>query len=159
MRRRSCLIYLTNICLFVCLVVTMGLFSGLTRGEEIALDALSHLEAPYVFGKAGPEKFDCSGLIVHCFRPLDITVRHSAKEIYEISGYGELTSPNQLRTGDIICFDTVSDDDLCDHVGIWLGGNRFVHASSSKKKVVISELEDYYLERFTGGRRIICPYF
>lgn len=157
--RKNCLILLTIRILAALLVLTMLLFSGLTRGERIALDALTHLGAPYVLGKAGPEKFDCSGLVLHCFKKWDISLAHSAEIIGTSKEYPMLTDPRQLLVGDVVCFDTVKDRDPSDHVGIWLGGNSFVHASSSKGEVVISQLEGYYLERFTGAKRLLCPYF
>ena len=53
-------------------------------------------------------------------------------------------------------FNTVSDGDLCDHSGIYLGDLEFIHASSAKGEVVISKIEDnYYAERFSWGRRIL----
>lgn len=159
MRRFSRLIYMTTVALSMLLVLCMLLFSGPTRGERIAMDALSHLGEPYVFGKSGPDRFDCSGLLVHCFRAEGVSLDHSAELIGANDHFALLTDPRQFLTGDIVCFDTIEDQDPSDHVGIWLGGNRFVHASSTSGEVVVSELEDFYLERFTFGRRIICPYF
>ena len=57
-----------------------------------------------------------------------------------------------------MCFDTVQDKDPSDHMGIYVGANRFVHASSTGQ-VMISELTDYYLERFSGARRYARVYF
>jgi len=159
MRRLNVLVYITNVLLSVLLVACMLLFSGPTRGEQIATDALSHLGEPYVFGKSGPDRFDCSGLLVYCFRKHGIHLDHSAKIIGTEGSYRTLYDPRRFLVGDIVCFDTVDDSDLSDHVGIWLGGNRFAHASSEQGKVVVSKLEGYYLDHFTFGRRIICPYF
>lgn len=159
MRRILSLVYMTTVLLSMLLVACMLLFSGPTRGEQIAMDALGHLGEPYVFGKSGPDRFDCSGLLVHCFSQHDVSLDHSAEMIGSDERFRILTDPRQLCVGDIVCFDTVDDSDPSDHVGIWLGGNRFVHASSKQGKVVVSELEGYYLDRFTFGRRILCPYF
>lgn len=156
--RRSRLILITTRILFF-LLFLCTLLPTLTRSERIALDALSHLEAPYVLGSAGPKKFDCSGLVLHCYKPFGISLPHSAKDIGTDERHMAIYSPDALRVGDIVCFDTVADSDPSDHVGIWLGNNRFVHASSGKEKVIISELNDYYLERFTCGRRLLSPYF
>lgn len=159
MRRMHSLVYITTILLSMLLVACMLLFSGPTRGEQIAIDALSHLDEPYVFGKSGPDRFDCSGLLVYCFKKHDVELDHSAEIIGSDERFRIVTKPSQLLVGDIVCFDTVDDRDPSDHVGIWLGGNRFVHASSSQGKVVVSELEGFYLDRFTFGRRVLCPYF
>lgn len=159
MRRILSLVYMTTVLLSMLLVACMLLFSDSTRSEQIAMDALGHLGEPYVFGKSGPDRFDCSGLLVHCFNQHGVALDHSAEMIGSDDRFRILTDPRQLCVGDIVCFDTVDDSDPSDHVGIWLGGNRFVHASSKQGKVVVSELEGYYLDRFTFGRRILCPYF
>lgn len=159
MRRMRSLVYITTVLLSMLLVACMLLFTEPTRGEQIAMDALSHLDEPYVFGKSGPDRFDCSGLLVYCFGKHNVALDHSAEIIGSDERYRILTKPSQLLVGDIVCFDTVDDRDPSDHVGIWLGGNRFVHASSRQGKVVVSELEGFYLDRFTFGRRILCPYF
>ena len=157
--RRSCLMLMTTRMLAVLLLLTVALLSGLTRSEQIAMHALSHLDAPYVLGAAGPARFDCSGLVLHCFQPIGVTLCHSAELIGASEQFLTLTDSSQLRTGDVVCFDTVGDRDPSDHVGIWLGGNTFVHASSGKEKVIVSELEGYYLEHFSFGKRIIFPWF
>lgn len=159
MRRMRSLVYITTVLLSMLLVACMLLFTGPTRGEQIAMDALSHLDEPYAFGRSGPDHFDCSGLLVYCFGKHNVALDHSAEIIGSDERYRILTKPSQLLVGDIVCFDTVDDRDPSDHVGIWLGGNRFVHASSRQGKVVVSELEGFYLDRFTFGRRILCPYF
>ena len=157
--RRSCLMLMTTRALAALLLLAVALFSGPTRGERIAMHALSHLDAPYVLGAACPARFDCSGLVLHCFQPAGVALSHSAELIGTSKQFRTLTDPSQLRTGDVVCFDTVSDRDPSDHVGIWLGGNTFVHASSGKEKVIVSELEGYYLEHFSFGKRIIFPWF
>ncbi len=157
--RRSVLTILTTRTLAFFLFLTLFFCSGYTRGEKIAMHALTHLDAPYVLGKSGPEKFDCSGLARHCYRLQDVAVAHSAQVIGENPDYRRIDDPSRLAPGDILCFDTIRDSDLSDHVGIWLGNGRFVHASSGQKKVVINELKGYFSEHFTGGRRVICPYF
>lgn len=156
--KKSKLILLTNNVLAICLIIILALFSGLTQGEIIALHALEHLDAPYIFHTSGPDSFDCSGLMVYCFSREGILLGHSAEEIGTTGKYPYLSSPSQLLTGDVVCFDTVRDKDPSDHVGIYLGGGQFIHASSTQHKVVISDLADYYLEKFSGARRIVNPY-
>lgn len=159
MRRGICLVHLTTGILFVMLVLILIVFTGPTRGELIAMDALSHLDAQYVYGESGPETFDCSGLILHSFALQGFDMPHSAEKIGSGENSIAIPYPWMLQVGDIVCFDTVQDSDPSDHVGIWLGGNRFVHASSAQGKVVISELKDFYLERYTGARRYMCSLF
>ena len=149
-------LYVLNTALALCLVLVFLMFSGLTQGERMVMDALQHLDEPYVFHTKGPDRFDCSGLILYCTERQGLgALPHAAKEIYEL---GLPVQPHQLLPGDIVCFDTVRDRDPCDHVGIYMGGNCFVHASSSKRKVMVSELAGNYLEKYSGARRIANPY-
>lgn len=70
--------------------------------------------------------------------------------------YGTYVSIKNLKPADLVFFDTVGvKDNIISHVGIYIGNNQFIHASSSKGKVVISNLENYYLDRFVNGRRIL----
>ena len=63
---------------------------------------------------------------------------------------------SRLKRGDIVCMNTITDSDLSDHVGIYLGGGKFVHASSAAGKVIISSVTSGYYNRvFSWGRRIL----
>lgn len=156
MRRGAALICVQTVALGLCLVLVSLLFTGLTQGERMATEALTHLDAPYVFHTRGPDKFDCSGLILYCADLEGLSdLPHAASELYTL---GWPVQRWQLLPGDMVCFDTVRDKDPCDHVGIYLGGNRFVHASSSQHKVTVSALEDFYLEKYTGARRLVNPF-
>lgn len=156
MRRAARFVYVLNVALALCLALVLLLFSGFTQGERMALDALRHLGEPYVFHTRGPDRFDCSGLILYCAAREGLgDFPHAAKELYEL---GRPVAFERLLPGDMVCFDTVRDGDPSDHVGIWLGGNRFVHASSAQGRVVVSELTGYYLEKYSGARRIASVY-
>ena len=67
---------------------------------------------------------------------------------------GNLVLRNDLRPGDLIFFVTLKDKQV-DHVGIYLGDAKFVHASPSKGVVLSSLLQDYYAQRYHSARRII----
>ena len=154
--RRAVFIHVTTVALALCLVLVSLLFTGLTQGERMATEALRYLGKPYVLGQRGPERFDCSGLILFCAEKQGLEgLPHAACELYAL---GRSIPRWQLLPGDMVCFDTVRDSDLCDHVGIYLGGNRFVHASSAKDQVTISALADYYDDHYTGARRLVAAY-
>ena len=143
-----------TVLLSLLLVLIMTIDSGLTRGERAAQHALDHLGKPYELNASGPEKFDCSGLVRYCYHLEGEELPHSAEAIGTSEAHLFIPAQWMLLPGDVLSFDTVSDNDPSDHVGIYLGGNQFVHASSAKHEVIISTLEDYYLERYTGARRI-----
>lgn len=120
--------------------------------------ANAQLDKPYSYGKAGPNSYDCSGLVYYCFlEEADIELPRTAKEIGYCEDYITIETIEELEKGDIVCFNTNrSDGDLSDHVGIYLGDHDFIHSSSAQGKVVISTLgEGYYNERFSWGKRVI----
>ena len=70
--------------------------------------------------------------------------------------YEKISSVSSLKRGDLVFFNTISDSDLSDHVGIYLGGGCFIHASSGGHKVVVSNLTTGYYNRvFSWGRRVL----
>ena len=123
------------------------------KADKVVAAALAQLGKPYVYGATGMSSFDCSGLTRYAYGLVGISLPHSAYAV----GYssGEKVERTQLRKGDIVCFNTISDGDQSDHVGIYIGSNQFVHASSGQRKVVISSLSGYYLENFSWGRRVL----
>lgn len=158
-RRRARFFLIQTAALWFCLMLICLTCSGYTQGEVVVLRALEHLGKPYVLGATGPDQFDCSGLVMYCLAPegFEFPV-HAAEIIGTDERYPLIASPRQLLAGDVVCFDTVQDRDPSDHMGFYIGGNRFVHASSTGE-VKISPLEDYYLERFTGARRYAQVYW
>ena len=117
--------------------------------------ARSRLGKPYVYGGFGPDSFDCSGFVYWCYMQIDIKLKDSAYR----QGYDERfekISYENLKPGDVVIFNTVKDKDLSDHTGIFLGNGEFIHASSSGKKVMISNMTSgYYQRNFSWGRRIL----
>ena len=117
---------------------------------------------PYIYGSGykreeNPAGFDCSGLVYWSFLHINIKLQDTSHKQGYDSKYKKITNVASLKRGDIVCFNTVEDgdDDLCDHTGIYLGGGKFIHASSSAKKVVISEISGYYSRTFSWGRRVL----
>jgi len=111
--------------------------------------------APYSATASPPKTFDCAKFCYYCYTRAQSGVIQNTSytqgydEQYAKIGYDD------LKRGDMVCFDTVADDDACDHTGIYLGGGYFIHASSAAKKVILSSLSSgYYKRTFSWGRRI-----
>ena len=116
--------------------------------------AKSLLGKPYVWGAQGPSSFDCSGYTYYVLKnAANITIPRVSKDQ---SKHGTSVSKSNLRVGDLIFFDTSgANDGNVSHVGIYLGNNEFIHASSSKGKVVISQMSSYYNGAFVNARRVL----
>lgn len=126
--------------------------------EYVIRVAQSKLGAPYVYGSFGPNSFDCSGFTTYCFRQIGVELKHSAHTQGYDTTYPRIMKASDLVRGDLVFFNTVNDgdDDLVDHSGIYLGNGKFIHASSSGKKVIISTLASgYYSRVFSWGMRVL----
>lgn len=132
-----------------------------TVGKVISL-AKEQLGVPYVYTGQSPNGFDCSGLTYYVFKnAAKITLKRTAHSQGYDNTYQKITDKAQLKVGDLLFFNTVSDgdDDLCDHVGIYLGNGQFIHASSGGGKVMISSLgtnkNSYYFRTYSWARRVL----
>ena len=130
--------------------------SNAQKLEYVIYVAQNQLGKKYVFGATGTATFDCSGLTQYCFKQIGVTLKRTAYA----EGYNDerpkLSGISSLRRGDLVFFNTVSDGDLCDHTGIYLGSSMFIHASSGAGKVIVSNLSSGYYNRvFSWGRRVL----
>ena len=128
--------------------------STLETADKIISYAKGLLGKKYVWADEGPDTFDCSGFTWYVYKNVaKISIPRTSKDQ---GVYGTYVSIKNLKPSDLVFFDTVGvKDNIISHVGIYIGNNQFIHASSSKGKVVISNLENYYLDRFVNGRRIL----
>lgn len=130
--------------------------SNAQKLEYVIYVAQQQLGKRYVFGAAGTATFDCSGLTMYCFKQVGVSLAHSAYTEGYNNNRTKISSASSLRRGDLVFFNTVSDGDMCDHVGIYMGNNYFIHASSGAGKVVISNMgSGYYSRVFSWGRRVL----
>ena len=125
-----------------------------TKANEVIAYAKTLLGKPYVWGAQGPNSFDCSGFTYYVFKnAAGITLPRTSSAQ---SKYGTYVSKSNLKVGDLVFFDTNgANDGNVSHVGIYLGNNQFIHASSSKGKVVISEMSSYYSGAYVNARRVL----
>lgn len=123
------------------------------RSRDVVRHALGYLGIPYRYGgNSATTGFDCSGLVWRVYR--QATGIRLPRDTYGISRTGVAIASRELRPGDLVFFNTTRRP--YSHVGIYLGGDRFVHAPSSGGAVRISHLSNRYWRRhFNGGRRIV----
>jgi hypothetical protein len=105
----------------------------------------------YKYGGNGNGYLDCSMFVKLVYNELGIDLPRTAREQFKV---GKVVSRDQLMPGDLVFFMTRGR--YPSHVGIYLGENKFMHFSSSKKGLAIDSLNrPYFKKRFIGARRIL----
>ena len=125
--------------------------SQLSITDRLTLFAKKMLHLPYKFGGNGSVGLDCSSFVQKVYDFAGIDLPRSAREQYKV---GESVTKDELSIGDLVFFRTYAS--FPSHVGIYLGNNLFIHASSKSKKVTIDSLETpYYVKRYIGAKRLV----
>lgn len=122
------------------------------KARELALQAISFLGIDYKYGGDSPETgFDCSGLVHYVFS--QVTGLMLPRNAQDISRVGEDITRDELQPGDLVFFNTLRRP--FSHVGIYLGGHRFIHAPSRGGQVeIVNMTSRYWQKRYNGARRI-----
>lgn len=122
-------------------------------GSEIAALANTAIGTPYVWaGNSLSKGVDCSGLVQQVYGAYGVQLPRTT---YNQINVGAQVGLAQLRVGDLVFFDTDGTVKGPDHVGIYIGGGKFIHAPRTGSTVKVSSLSDsYYSQRFMAGRRI-----
>ena len=125
--------------------------SGFSRaGSRVVEYSKNFLGTPYVYGGSTPSGFDCSGFTSYVYKQFGISLpRSSASQ----AGVGTPVSRANLLPGDLVFFDTYGG---ISHVGIYVGGDNFIHATVPGDIVRINSLNTaYYSSRYVTARRVI----
>ncbi len=99
----------------------------------------------YVYGGESPTGFDCSGLVQYSYARVGISLPRTTYAQY---ASGQPVSRSELEPGDLVFFDGVG------HVGIYVGGGRFIHAPHTGTVVQFATLSGWYGEHYVGARRV-----
>jgi cell wall-associated NlpC family hydrolase len=120
--------------------------------EQLVLLAKTMLDIPYRFGGTTFMGIDCSAYVQKVFGLIGVSLPRTAREQFKL---GEPVGSGELSVGDLLFFRTYAP--FPSHVGIYLGGNLFIHASSKGRKVTIDSLDTpYYTRRFIGAKRLFA---
>ena len=112
--------------------------------------AKKYIGTPYKFGGTTPKAFDCSGYLQYVFQENGMMLPRTADEQFKL---GRNAKTAELEAGDLVFFETYEKG--ASHCGIYLGGGKFIHASTSKG-VRIDELSgDYWNTHYYGGKHIV----
>ena len=126
-------------------------------GAAAAAMAKSLLGKRYVSGAAGPNSFDCSGLIYYIYRQLGYPISRGSSSQYYNNGY--FVSTSAMQPGDLIFFfdrrfDSSGGTLPTTHVGMYVGNGQFIHASTTSYRVQYDSISGYYAPYIVGAKRI-----
>jgi peptidoglycan DL-endopeptidase CwlO len=142
--------------LLLCALVVPALGSAAARrhpddvdeGVLVARYARTFVGIPYRWGGTSPRTgFDCSGFVAFVYRHFGVALPH-----YTVAQFdrGRRVARGALRPGDLVFFAGLS------HVGLYIGGGRFVHAPHTGTRVSVASLRrGWYGTAFAGARRIL----
>jgi cell wall-associated NlpC family hydrolase len=108
--------------------------------------AMRYLGVPYVWGGASPSGFDCSGFVMYVYAQMGVSLPHYTGAQWNV---GVPVARGDLQPGDLVFFDGLG------HVGIYIGGNEFIHAPHTGTVVQVASLSGWYASTYVGARRIL----
>ncbi len=114
--------------------------------KEIVRTAKRYIGANYKYGGDNLFGFDCSGFVMQVYKKHGLNLPRSARAQYKA---GKKLRISAAKPGDLIFF--IVAGKKIDHVGIYLGGRKFIHAPSKGKKVSYARIDNtYWKKRFAG---------
>lgn len=125
--------------------------TGAFTGADVVAYAKKYLGCKYVYGGSSPSGFDCSGFTSYVYKHFGVSLSRTSSGQ---ASNGRKVSKGELQVGDIVCFSSSSKSKKIGHVGIYVGGGRFIHAANSRKGVITSNVTGggYY---FVTASRVI----
>lgn len=120
------------------------------QGSSLVKVTERQIGIPYRFGGSSPKQgFDCSGLVFYAHKQLGISVPRTSSEQFQASSP---VKSGDLRPGDLLFYRTQGQK--VSHVGVYVGGRRFLHAPNSGGRVRYAHLDDaFWSNRFAGAGR------
>lgn len=139
-------------------------YHTLINGNDLVAYSSTFLGMQYLWGGTTPAilditgkyisgGFDCSGFVQYIYKNFGIDLpRTSMDQVNK----GESVNINNLEMGDLVFFRTNSVLPFeISHVGIYIGNNKFIHSPNARDVIKISELTEYYKDKFVVGKRIL----
>jgi len=126
-----------------------------TTQQSVVDTACTYIGVRYRYGGSSPSGFDCSGFTSYVYKAFGYSLERTASG--QLNN-GTAVERSDLQMGDLVFFrDTRVTRKAASHVGIYIGNDKFVHASSSSTGyVLISSLDESYFARYyVGARRVL----
>lgn len=122
--------------------------------QEIVDYAKTFLGVKYVYGGSSPAGFDCSGFTKYVFSHFNISLQRTSSAQYSTSV--TKISRSELQVGDLVFFSSSAGSSSVGHVGIYIGNNSFIHASSPGDVVKIDSMDStYYSTHYVGSGTVL----
>lgn len=124
------------------------------NGQNIVDNAMKYVGSPYSWGGSSPSGFDCSGFVGYIYKNFaGIELNRTASDM---SNQGTTVSKDNVRPGDLMFFYTGGSSSSINHVGIYMGGGKMIHASSSKNQVITTSIDsDFWRNAFRRVQRMM----
>ncbi|OGL41781.1 MAG: hypothetical protein A3C43_02595 [Candidatus Schekmanbacteria bacterium RIFCSPHIGHO2_02_FULL_38_11] len=156
----------------IILILVAGCASQSDRRKELLRGNIHNLlGTPYQWGTISKKGIDCSGFTQEVYRRAGVAIPRTVQEQFE---KGREVEEDELEYGDLVFFHAKPGDSLdcclslcilpnlkvhrsktATHVGIYLDGRKFVHASASRGVVADDLNSQHWKERFAGARRLL----
>jgi murein DD-endopeptidase / murein LD-carboxypeptidase len=117
--------------------------------KEIIDEAKKYMGTPYCYGGNSFDCIDCSGFVMQVYEKFGIELPRTASEQYSYSSNNNDTKP---QIGDLVFF---KKGQAINHVGIYVGNNKFIHASTSSGVMISSLSEECFSNNYAGFHSIL----
>lgn len=129
------------------------------KAQKTAMNKLmGQIGKPYRWGGSSPRTgFDCSGLVYYAYKDLvKFRIPRTANEMYHLRD-ARAIDRGELESGDLVFFRTRGRG-TADHVGVYVGGGKFIQSPRTGRDIQITSLsEDYWDRHYVGARRVMTP--
>ncbi|MFC3772268.1 NlpC/P60 family protein [Paenibacillus sp. GCM10012303] len=116
--------------------------------DRITDTAQNMLGIRYVWGGTTPSGFDCSGFVNYVFDQFGVDLPRTSRDMFHNSGQ----PVTELKKGDLVFFNIGR---VTTHVGIYLGNDQFVSATTSRGTQIDSLTSSYWGPKYVGAKRIL----
>lgn len=121
------------------------------KGEEVVIYAKEFLGTPYVGGGNSLTRgVDCSGFTSQIYKKFGVSLQRSSRD--QFASNGKKVSRNELQPGDLVFY---GYDGRVNHVAIYVGNDKIVHASTSNRGVVVDPITQRGMAPIMGYKRVI----
>ena len=120
-------------------------------GDKVVARARTYMGIPYKFGAEGPNYYDCSGFTQKVFRDLGVRLPRTAAQQSRV---GRFIAKKDLQPGDLVFFQNTYTKSSVDHVGIYIGGGKFINAWPRAGVTISDMTRPYFVSHYWGAKRV-----